>query len=107
MARGSRPATPTTSASAAGSARFQRAIASPRVVRRPLRAMLEIDVRPILPLIQAPTLVLHRRDFQLIPVAHGRYLAEHIRGARLVELEGRAADVVGDAGARGGPVEGS
>jgi class 3 adenylate cyclase len=70
------------------SARFERAIASPRVVRDHLRAMLEVDVRPILPLIQAPTLVLHHRDFRLLPVAHGRYLAEHIPGARLVELPG-------------------
>jgi class 3 adenylate cyclase len=70
------------------SARLQRAIASPRVVRAHLRALLEVDVRPILPLIQAPTLVLHHRDFQLLPVAHGRYLAEHIPEARLVELPG-------------------
>jgi class 3 adenylate cyclase len=69
-------------------ARLERAIASPRVVRDHLRAMLEVDVRPILPLIQAPTLVLHHRDFRLLPVAHGRYLAEHIPGARLVELPG-------------------
>jgi class 3 adenylate cyclase len=39
-----------------------------------------------LPLIQAPTLVLHRRDCQLVPVTHGRYLAERIPGATLVEL---------------------
>jgi class 3 adenylate cyclase len=70
------------------SARLQRAIASPQVVRAHLRAMLEVDVRPLLPLIQVPTLVLHHRDFQLVPAAHGRYLAEHIAGARLVELQG-------------------
>jgi class 3 adenylate cyclase len=70
------------------SARMQRAIASPRVVGAYLGALLEVDVRPILPLIQAPTLVLHHRDFQMLPLAHGRYLAEHIPGARLVELPG-------------------
>jgi len=69
-------------------ARVERAIASPRVVRAQLRALLEVDVRPILPLIQAPTLVLHHTDFRFLPVAHGRYLAEHIPGARLVELPG-------------------
>jgi class 3 adenylate cyclase len=69
-------------------ARFQRAIASPRAVQVFLRANLEMDARPILPLIQAPTLVLHRRDYQFIPIANGRYLAEHIPGARLVELAG-------------------
>jgi class 3 adenylate cyclase len=70
------------------SARLQRAIASPRVVRAYLRAMLEVDVRPILPLIQAPTLVLPHTGFHQLPVAHGRYLAEHIPGARLVEVSG-------------------
>jgi class 3 adenylate cyclase len=70
------------------SARLQRAIASPRVVRAYLRALLEVDVRPILPLIQAPTLVLQHTDFAFLPVAHGRYLAEHIPGARLVEVPG-------------------
>jgi class 3 adenylate cyclase len=70
------------------SARLQRAIASPRVVQAYLRAMLEVDVRPILPLIQAPTLVLQHTDFGFLPVAHGRYLAEHIPGARLIEVPG-------------------
>jgi hypothetical protein len=69
-------------------ARYQRAIASPRAVQAFLRANFAMDARPILPLIQAPTLVLHRRDFQFIPIANGRYLAEHIPGARLVELAG-------------------
>jgi class 3 adenylate cyclase len=69
-------------------ARFQRTIASPRAVQSFLRASFEMDARPILPLIQAPTLVLHRRDFPLIPISHGRFLAEHIPGATLIELEG-------------------
>jgi class 3 adenylate cyclase len=70
------------------SARMQRAIASPRVVRAHLRALLELDVRAILPQIRVPTLVLHHREFQPLPLAPGRYLAEHIPGARLVELPG-------------------
>jgi class 3 adenylate cyclase len=70
------------------SARLQRSIASPRVVRAHLEALLTLDVRPILPLIQAPTLVLHHTGFQHLPVEHGRYLAEHIPNARLVELPG-------------------
>lgn len=69
-------------------ARYQRAVASPRAVQAFLRASLEMDARPILPLIQAPTLVLHRRDYQFIPIANGRYLVEHIPDARLVELAG-------------------
>jgi class 3 adenylate cyclase len=69
-------------------ARFQRTIASPRAVQAFLRASFEMDASSILPLIQAPTLILHRRDCQLVPVAHGRYLAERIPGATLVELPG-------------------
>jgi class 3 adenylate cyclase len=70
------------------SARMQRAIASPQVVRASLQALLEVDVRPLLPLIHAPTLVLHHRDFRFLSVEHGRYLVEHLPDARLVELAG-------------------
>lgn len=48
----------------------------------------EIDVRPALPLVQAPTLVLHRTDEKAIPVGAARYIAEHIPGARLLEQPG-------------------
>ena len=48
----------------------------------------DIDVRPALPLVHAPTLVLHRTGDRMVPVEHGRYLAEHIAGARLIELPG-------------------
>jgi pimeloyl-ACP methyl ester carboxylesterase len=41
-----------------------------------------------LPLVQAPTLVLHRRDYPLLPLEHARYLASHLRDGRLVELPG-------------------
>jgi class 3 adenylate cyclase len=58
-----------------------------------LGAMAEIDVRSVLPLVQAPALILHRREFGLVPLAHGRYLADHIRGARLVELPGSDMDL--------------
>jgi pimeloyl-ACP methyl ester carboxylesterase len=48
----------------------------------------EMDVRSVLPAIDVPTLVLHRRDDGVVRVAQARYLAESIPGARLVELEG-------------------
>jgi pimeloyl-ACP methyl ester carboxylesterase len=48
----------------------------------------EIDVRPALPAIDVPTLVLHRRDDRMIPTRQALYLAETIPGARYVELEG-------------------
>jgi class 3 adenylate cyclase len=55
--------------------------------------MAEVDVRPVLPLVQAPTLILHRRGFGLVPIEHGRYLAEHIAGVKLVELPGSDVDL--------------
>jgi len=48
----------------------------------------EMDVRAILPAIDVPTLVLHRAGDRMVPGAQGRYLAESIPGARLVELPG-------------------
>ena len=48
----------------------------------------EMDVRSILPAIDVPTLVLHRIGDRMISVDQGRYLAETIPGARLVELPG-------------------
>jgi class 3 adenylate cyclase len=51
--------------------------------------VLELDVRPALPTISAPTLVIHRAGNGNVPPEHGRYLAEHIPSARYVELPGR------------------
>jgi class 3 adenylate cyclase len=51
-----------------------------------LEMVAETDIREVLPAIRVPTLVLHRVDDRIIPVQHGRYLGEHIPGARYVEL---------------------
>jgi class 3 adenylate cyclase len=77
-------------------AKLLRTGASPRAAQALLRAATEGDTRPLLPLIQAPTLLLHRRDFQLLPIEHARYLVEHIPGARLVELPGADMSVIWD-----------
>lgn len=69
-------------------ARYQRSAASPGTILRLLEAYPALDARHVLPSIQAPTLVLHRRDDLLVDVRHGRYLADHIPDARLVECEG-------------------
>jgi class 3 adenylate cyclase len=74
-------------------AKLMRSMASPRAANALLRAAIEIDARPILPLISAPTLVLHRRDYPFVPIQLGRYLAEHIPGAKLVELPGADASL--------------
>ena len=62
--------------------------ASPAMARAIMQVRQDADVRPVLSLIQSPTLVLHRRDNPFIVVGHGRYLAEHIPGATYVELTG-------------------
>jgi class 3 adenylate cyclase/alpha-beta hydrolase superfamily lysophospholipase len=68
-------------------ARQWRASAPPRTAAAQYRYIYErLDVRRILPLIQAPTLVLHNIDNPVTSVEHGRYLAQHIVGAKLVEL---------------------
>jgi len=48
----------------------------------------DIDVRPILPTIRVPTLVLHGARERNVPVEAGRYLAERIPDAKYVELPG-------------------
>jgi class 3 adenylate cyclase len=63
--------------------------ASPSIARASNVLGASADIRAVLPLIDTPTLVLHRVDNELIPIGHGRYLAEHIAGAELVELPGR------------------
>nr|MBA3606598.1 adenylate/guanylate cyclase domain-containing protein [Acidimicrobiia bacterium] len=68
--------------------RYQRQSVSPGVAAVMRRMMFDVDVRSVLASIQAPTLVVHRRDDQWIRVDHGRYLAAHIPGAELVELDG-------------------
>jgi pimeloyl-ACP methyl ester carboxylesterase len=70
------------------SARFMRMASSPGAAVALYRMNIEVDVRAALPAISAPTLVLHRAGDQLIRVGAGRHLAEHISGAKLVELAG-------------------
>jgi class 3 adenylate cyclase len=62
--------------------------ASPGTARALLRVAMESDVRPVLPAIRVPTLVIHLHDDPLTPVHAGRYIAEHIPGAQLVEVPG-------------------
>lgn len=69
-------------------ARFERLAFSPGALIDLARMIQRIDIRPILPSIQAPTLILHRAEDQVVPVEQARYLATHIPGARYVELRG-------------------
>jgi class 3 adenylate cyclase/pimeloyl-ACP methyl ester carboxylesterase len=69
-------------------AKFERLSASPRDVINLLRMNNQIDVRPILPTIRVPTLVIHRRDDVRVRSWGGRELAAGIPNARYVELPG-------------------
>jgi class 3 adenylate cyclase/pimeloyl-ACP methyl ester carboxylesterase len=70
-------------------ARSQRVSATPRAAAAQYAFMLhEMDVRAVLPLVRIPTLVLHVRESPMVPIEYGQYLAEHIDGAKLVELPG-------------------
>ena len=67
--------------------KLERYGATPGIARARAESTLELDVRELLPLVDVPTLVVHNRDNDFVRVGHGRYLAEHIRGAQLVERE--------------------
>jgi hypothetical protein len=69
-------------------ARFMRQAASPNSVEAMERIWHLIDIRPILPTIRTPTLVMHRTEDRVEYVQCGRDFAERIPGARFVELPG-------------------
>jgi class 3 adenylate cyclase len=66
----------------------ERMCASPGMARASFEAGFLMDVRPILSTITAPTLVIHAREDPIVAVQYGRYLADHIPGARYLEVEG-------------------
>jgi class 3 adenylate cyclase len=65
--------------------RLERFTASPGTAQAKMRTILELDVREVLPLVTAPTLVIQNTGDAYVRAGHGRYLAEHIAGARLLE----------------------
>jgi class 3 adenylate cyclase len=69
-------------------ARFERLSASPSSAAALIRMNSEIDVRPILPSIRVPTLIVHREGDALVNVEAGRFLAHQIPNAKYVELPG-------------------
>jgi class 3 adenylate cyclase/pimeloyl-ACP methyl ester carboxylesterase len=70
-------------------ARQERLAASPRTVALMMPLATELDVRAVLPTIRVPTLVVHHADDPIILPAWGKYVADHIPGAKYVELPGR------------------
>jgi pimeloyl-ACP methyl ester carboxylesterase len=68
-------------------ARFLRGGASPTTAKALQKMNFAIDVRPILPAIQVPSLILHSIRDQIVDISHGRYLAQNIPNAKLVEMD--------------------
>jgi class 3 adenylate cyclase len=69
-------------------ARYERASLSPGMARQLLEFSTQSDIRSVLPQIRVPTLVLHRTDSVLVPIALGRDLARRIPKARFIEVVG-------------------
>jgi pimeloyl-ACP methyl ester carboxylesterase len=79
-------------------AKLERLSASPGAVRAIALLNAQIDIRPILPTVQVPTLVLHRRTDARVPIEIGRNLAAQIPNARFIEYsDGDHAFWSGDA----------
>ena len=81
---------------------FERAAMSPGMALALWDSFVQGDVRYVLPTIGVPTLIVHHTGSS-IPVEHAHYAVEHIRDARLIELEGtdhapftHDADRIGD-----------
>lgn len=71
-----------------GLGRYRRAAVSPAGLQMFFEMFLDVDVRSVLPAVQAPTLVTHRRGDRVVNRRAGEYLAAQIRGARYVEFPG-------------------
>lgn len=67
---------------------LERVCASPGMARATMESGMRLDVTDLLPTVAVPTLVVHARD-DLVPIQLGRYLADHIPGARILEVPGR------------------
>lgn len=66
-------------------AKIERLSTSPGAYRSLSLTNLEIDVASILPTVRVPTLVLHRATDKMVPVKHGRAMAEQMPGAKYIE----------------------
>jgi pimeloyl-ACP methyl ester carboxylesterase/DNA-binding winged helix-turn-helix (wHTH) protein len=72
----------------AWAARAEQEGASPGAALDLLEMNLDLDVRPLLPRVRTPAVVLHAVGDRVVRVGNGRVLAAAIPGARLVELPG-------------------
>ena len=70
-------------------ARLERLAASPRTLALVMPLVAEVDVRALLPTVRLPTLVVQHADDPMILPEWGKYVADHISGAKYVEIPGR------------------
>jgi hypothetical protein len=70
-------------------ARMERQAASPATATAMVPLILEMDVRALVPTVRVPTLVVQHSDDPFITPEMGEYVADHIPGAKYVELPGR------------------
>jgi class 3 adenylate cyclase/esterase/lipase len=68
--------------------KFERNACTPQMATEILRRNYEIDVRTLLPGVSVPTLVMHTTRDRVVPVGHGRHMAENIPGAEYAEADG-------------------
>ena len=67
---------------------YYRRCASPGAALALMKMNTRIDVRAVLPTIRVPTVIMHHTGDRDAKVEEGRFLAEHIPGARFVEFQG-------------------
>jgi class 3 adenylate cyclase len=72
-------------------ARFQRGACTPGEMAANMARILQMDARAVLPQVQCPTLVLHRKGYTTLPEAQSRALADGIPGAEFVSVPGADA----------------
>jgi class 3 adenylate cyclase len=70
-------------------ARHERLAASPRTVELMLPLVTEVSGLAILPTVRVPILVVHHSDDPLMTPEKGKDVADHIPGAKFVEIQGR------------------
>jgi class 3 adenylate cyclase len=70
-------------------ARYERLSASPRTVALMMPVVSELEITTLLPTVRVPSLIVQYTDDPLVIRAQGKYVADHIPGAKYVELPGR------------------
>ncbi len=73
---------------------LQKITTSPENAVRLRAVMDDIDIADLLPRVDVPTLVMHRRADAMVPFEQGRQLAASIKGAHFVALEGRSHVII-------------